>query len=181
MLSLVALTSLGMLATQFLVFMRTDVYFLLQDLSGCRNMYGDASAYARHLALRLLRRPSPDPLTVLERRALRTYAVLLVAGTAACLGVAFAVTCRRRYAARPGRGRAGRPRGSALRAGRRGGAAVRGRVPGALGAGLVAQARPARATRPAPPERGTGRRSGLCVGAGRQLLDESGPLLGAHP
>ncbi|MBB2749066.1 UNVERIFIED_ORG: hypothetical protein FHR35_008978 [Microbispora rosea subsp. rosea] len=94
-LSLVALTSLGMLATQFLVFMRTDVYFLLQDLSGCRNMYGDASAYARHLALRLLRRPSPDPLAGLpqrERRALRAYAVLLVAGTAACLGVAFAVT-----------------------------------------------------------------------------------------
>lgn len=94
-LSLVALTSLGMLATQFLVFMRTDVYFLLQDLSGCRNMYGDASAYVRHLALRLLRRPSPDPLAGLprpERRALRMYAVLLVVGTAACLGVAFAVT-----------------------------------------------------------------------------------------
>ncbi|WP_169981140.1 hypothetical protein [Microbispora sp. H10836] len=94
-LSLVALTSLGMLATQFLVFMRTDVYFLLQDLSGCRDMYGDASAYVRHLALRLLRRPSPDPLAGLprrERRALRTYAVLLVVGTAACLGVAFAVT-----------------------------------------------------------------------------------------
>ncbi|MEU6424815.1 hypothetical protein ABZ860_02880 [Microbispora sp. NPDC046973] len=94
-LSLVALTSLGMLATQFLVFMRTDVYFLLQDLTGCRNMYGDASAYARHLVLRLLRRPSPDPLAGLprrERRALRAYALLLVAGTAACLGVAFAVT-----------------------------------------------------------------------------------------
>ncbi|WP_211590409.1 hypothetical protein [Microbispora sp. H11081] len=94
-LSMVALTSLGMLARQFLVFMRTDVYFLLQDLSGCRNMYGDASAYVRHLALRLLRRPSPDPLARLprkERRALRAYALLLVAGTAACLGVAFAVT-----------------------------------------------------------------------------------------
>ncbi|GAB3145489.1 hypothetical protein [Microbispora hainanensis] len=94
-LSLVALTSLTMLATQFLVFMRTDVYFLLQDLSGCRNMYGDASAYVRHLALRSLRRPSPDPLAGLprrERRSLRAYAALLVVGTTACLGVAFAVT-----------------------------------------------------------------------------------------
>ncbi|MBX6383055.1 MAG: hypothetical protein IRZ07_08775 [Microbispora sp.] len=94
-LSLVALTSLTMLATQFLVFMRTDVYFLLQDLSGCRNMYGDSSAYIRHLALRLLRRPSSDPLAGLprrERRSLRAYAALLVVGTTVCLGVAFAVT-----------------------------------------------------------------------------------------
>ncbi|KAA9376420.1 hypothetical protein F5972_23685 [Microbispora cellulosiformans] len=94
-LSLVTLTSASMLTTQFLVFMRTDVYFLLQDLTGCRNMYGDATAYARHLALRLLGRPSPDPLAGLprrERRSLRAYAVLMVVGTAVCLGAAFAVT-----------------------------------------------------------------------------------------
>ncbi|MFC4586283.1 hypothetical protein [Sphaerisporangium corydalis] len=94
-LSLIALTSITMLATQFLVFMRTDVYFLLQDLTGCRNMYRDASAYFRHLALRALARPSRDPLAALprrERRSLRGYTVLLVAGTTACLGVAFTVT-----------------------------------------------------------------------------------------
>ncbi|MFC0865353.1 hypothetical protein ACFHYQ_23965 [Sphaerimonospora cavernae] len=94
-LSLIVLTSLTMLATQFLVFMRTDVYFLLQDLMGCRNMYGDASAYFRHLALRMLGRPSRDPLAGLpsrERRNLRVYTVLLVVGTAICLGVALTVT-----------------------------------------------------------------------------------------
>ncbi|RGA04119.1 hypothetical protein DI270_015500 [Microbispora triticiradicis] len=94
-LSLVTLTSVSMLTTQFLVFMRTDVYFLLQDLTGCRNMYGDATAYARHRVLRLLGRPTPDPLAGLprrERRSLRAYAVLMVVGTVVCLGVAFAVT-----------------------------------------------------------------------------------------
>ncbi|MFB9722435.1 hypothetical protein [Planobispora longispora] len=56
------LTTLTMPAMQFLIFMRTDVYFVLQDVTGCRDPYGDASAYARHLARRVLRRPSDDPL-----------------------------------------------------------------------------------------------------------------------
>ena len=108
--SLIAATSL---APQFLVFMRTDLYFVLQDLSGCRNLYADGGAYLRYRG-RLLasmttgrrwraRRaaqpvddgePRVDPSAALparERRGVRWYAVLLLVGTAACLAVAATV------------------------------------------------------------------------------------------
>jgi len=95
-LSVILLTEIGALSTQLLVFMRTDVYFLVQDLARCRNMYGDAAAYLGHLAatvLRRRRRPNPlDAMNPTERRNLRLYAVLLLAGTAACVSVAFAIT-----------------------------------------------------------------------------------------
>lgn len=78
------------LTFQLMVFMRTDVYFVLQDLTGCRDLYGDGRAHARHLAGRLLRRRTPDadPIRKLppaERRAVRVYSVGQVAGTALCL------------------------------------------------------------------------------------------------
>ncbi|MGW7298236.1 hypothetical protein [Streptomyces sp. NPDC054829] len=81
---------------QCLVFTRTDLYFVLQDLTGCRDLYGDGRAYARHLLRRLLRRPgATDPSTRLpahERRAVRVYSVVLVVGTALCLAFMAAVT-----------------------------------------------------------------------------------------
>lgn len=96
----VALISLLGLIPQFLMFMRTDLYFLLQDLAGCRNLYGDGSAYVRWWGTRLVRwstrstnRPR-DPsllLPVRERRAVRCYAAFLLLGTAACLAVAATV------------------------------------------------------------------------------------------
>ncbi|MET7475656.1 hypothetical protein ABZT17_15005 [Streptomyces sp. NPDC005648] len=78
------------LTFQLMVFMRTDVYFVLQDLTGCRDLYGDGRAHARHLARRLLRRegPAADPSRTLpptERRAVRIYSTVLVVGTALCL------------------------------------------------------------------------------------------------
>lgn len=82
---------------EFLVFMRTDVYFALQDLTGCRNLYGDASAYLRHLGARLIGRRPPNPLAGLratERRVSRAYAVLLVVGTGGCLVLAYYVYTR---------------------------------------------------------------------------------------
>jgi putative peptide zinc metalloprotease protein len=90
--------SLLCLLPQCLVFMRTDLYYLLQDLSGCRNLYADGSAYLRWWVLRTrnrLRSTPLDPsrsLPARERRAVRAYAMLLLAGTAACLGVALTVT-----------------------------------------------------------------------------------------
>ena len=89
------LLSLTLIPAQFLVFMRTDLYFVLQDLAGCADLYADGSAYLRHLAgrpVRRLRRAAPreDPsvhLAARERRAIRAYAVILVAGTVACLAV----------------------------------------------------------------------------------------------
>ena len=92
LLSVLVLTELGCLLAQFLLFMRTDVYFLLQDVTGCRNLYGDSAAYLRHL---IGLRRGPDPLAKLPRRervSVRLYAVLLVIGTGACLGYAAAVT-----------------------------------------------------------------------------------------
>ncbi|GAA0384067.1 hypothetical protein GCM10009530_38690 [Microbispora corallina] len=89
-LSIVALTEMTGLALQFLVFMRTDLYFVLQDLSGCRDLYADAGAHLRHLARRLAGRPSEDPLRLLrplERRFVRIYSGVVLTGTAACLAV----------------------------------------------------------------------------------------------
>ncbi|MBY8871438.1 hypothetical protein K7640_06215 [Micromonospora sp. PLK6-60] len=97
LLAAVGLLSLTLVPAQFLVFMRTDAYFVLQDLTGCANLYADGSAYARHLGRRVLRRggPGEDPsrrLTPRERVAVRVYTVVLVVGTIACLAVAALVT-----------------------------------------------------------------------------------------
>ncbi|MFF4896973.1 hypothetical protein [Streptomyces sp. NPDC001068] len=84
---------------QCMVFTRTDLYFVLQDVTGCRNLYGDGLAHARYRFRRLLRGPRAvpdgDPSTRLpphERRAVRLYSVVLVAGTALCLAFMAAVT-----------------------------------------------------------------------------------------
>ncbi|WP_328583398.1 hypothetical protein [Streptomyces sp. NBC_00370] len=87
---------------QLMVFTRTDLYFVLQDLTGCRDLYGDGLAYARYAfrrAVRFGRTGGPgtaaDPSSRLpahERRAVRVYSVVLVVGTAACLTFLAAVT-----------------------------------------------------------------------------------------
>jgi putative peptide zinc metalloprotease protein len=96
----VAETLLGLLA-QFMVFMRTDIYFVLLDLTGCANLYADSSGFLRYLGGRLTRRvthaggPNLDPsreYPAPQRHAVRLYSVVLLAGTAACLGVEFAVS-----------------------------------------------------------------------------------------
>jgi putative peptide zinc metalloprotease protein len=85
------------LPVELLVFMRTDIYFLLQDLTGCMNLYSDGSDYFWYLigiaAYRArLRADQPaDPsleLDLRERRAVRIYSVVLPLGTVACLAVA---------------------------------------------------------------------------------------------
>ncbi|MFC7382306.1 hypothetical protein [Sphaerisporangium rhizosphaerae] len=88
--AIVVLTQIDALSFQFLVFMRTDLYFVAQDLAGCRNLYGDGVAYGRFLIGRLARRGGANPLAGFPRRervAVRLYTVLLVVGTAACLTV----------------------------------------------------------------------------------------------
>ncbi|MEQ4301645.1 hypothetical protein ABNF97_09675 [Plantactinospora sp. B6F1] len=95
--AIVLLSEVLLLAPQLLIFMRTDLYFVLQDLTRSRNLYADGSAFATYLAGRLWRRSAAidDPSRQLprgERRAVRGYTVLLVVGTAACLGVAVGVS-----------------------------------------------------------------------------------------
>ncbi|MFA3875053.1 hypothetical protein ABS735_15345 [Streptomyces sp. MMCC 100] len=102
---------------QCMVFTRTDLYFVLQDLTGCRDLYGDGLAYARYRFRRSVRsvrsvrslrrgarawaakragRPRDDDpsarLPAHERRAVRLYSVVLVVGTAVCLTFMAAVT-----------------------------------------------------------------------------------------
>ncbi|MER6226364.1 hypothetical protein ABT189_38450 [Streptomyces sp900105755] len=99
LLAAVLLLALLPLPFQFMVFTRTDLYFVLQDLTGCRDLYGDGLAYARYV-FRLTRRgpggsAAGDPSVRLpphERRAVRLYSVVLVAGTVACLAFMAAVT-----------------------------------------------------------------------------------------
>jgi hypothetical protein len=89
------------LPIQFMVFMRTDVYFVLQDLTRCPNLYADGSAYLRYLGKRATRhvrhvaRPYPDPSSGYppsQRRAVRVYSLVLLAGTAICLAVELIVS-----------------------------------------------------------------------------------------
>jgi putative peptide zinc metalloprotease protein len=97
LLAFVMVLALLQLPYQFLVFMRTDVYFVLQELTRCRDLHGDGRAYVRYMARRLTRRnggaadPSLD-LPPHERRAVRAYSVVLVAGTALCLAAMAAFT-----------------------------------------------------------------------------------------
>ena len=98
----VALLALLPLPWQCMLFMRTDLYFVLQDLTGCHNLYADGGAYVRHrarTAWRALRRsagaPPPDPSAALppaERRTVRGYALVLVVGSLLSLLVAALVT-----------------------------------------------------------------------------------------
>lgn len=97
LLAAVALLSLSLVPAQFLVFMRTDLYFVLQDVAGCANLYADGSAYARHVAGRLVRRTTSDDdpsrrLPRRERIAVRSYTVVLVVGTLTCLAVELLVS-----------------------------------------------------------------------------------------
>jgi hypothetical protein len=92
----VAVTLIG-LTMQFMVFMRTDVYFVLQDLTGCANLYADGSAYLRFLGRRAIRRArhAADPSVSYppaQRRAVRVYSLVLLAGTTICLAIEFAVS-----------------------------------------------------------------------------------------
>ncbi|MEU0034951.1 hypothetical protein [Streptomyces sp. NPDC006333] len=95
-LAAVALLALLPLPFQLMVFMRTDLYFVLQDLTRCRDLYGDGVAFSKYAARRVLRRASaPDPsleLPVHERRAVRVYSAVLVVGTTLCLAFLAAVT-----------------------------------------------------------------------------------------
>ena len=89
------------LPTQCMVFMRTDLYFVLQDLTRCANLYADGSVYLRYLGRRILQRVMPgrelpaDPsgsYPPAQRRAVRGYSVILLAGTVICLGIEFVVS-----------------------------------------------------------------------------------------
>jgi putative peptide zinc metalloprotease protein len=101
LLAAAALESLLLVPVQLLIFMRTDVYFLVQDIAGCANLYADGSAHVRYLtrrmwgAIRRTRSSAPSPADALpsrERRAVHAYSWLLLSGTAAAIAVAAGIT-----------------------------------------------------------------------------------------
>ncbi|WP_329494963.1 hypothetical protein [Kitasatospora herbaricolor] len=101
-LSALALLSLLQIPFQAMVFLRTDLYFVLQDLTRCRDLHGDGAAYAHHLARlaghRLRRRSGPRPadpsrgLPAGERRVVRAYSAVLALGGASALAGLLRVT-----------------------------------------------------------------------------------------
>jgi len=92
-LALASLIALLGVVEQFLFYMRTDVYLVVQELAGCKNLFGDATEYLRYLAGRLARRSAParpSPLAGLppaERRPVRLYAAVVLAGCVATVPV----------------------------------------------------------------------------------------------
>jgi putative peptide zinc metalloprotease protein len=105
------------IAYQFEVFMRTDLYFVLQDLARCKNLYADAVQFLRFSLRVKLAWVSgwpapPDPTAELpahERRPVRIYSRFMVLGSVLALAlfalyqgpiiVALAVGSARRIAA----------------------------------------------------------------------------------
>ncbi|WP_143044046.1 hypothetical protein [Nonomuraea jiangxiensis] len=90
------LTALLSLPLQALIYMRTDLYFVLRDLLRCKDLFGDGLGYVRHLLARAVfpfrKRGSPvtDPTAELpahERRAVRIYALALGVGSSITLTV----------------------------------------------------------------------------------------------
>jgi putative peptide zinc metalloprotease protein len=86
--------SLGLwlgIAYEFAIYMRTDIYFVVQELLKCKNLYADAADHLRYAAARVLRRaPRADPrlkLPAHERGPVRLYSGLMLAGTVVSLAI----------------------------------------------------------------------------------------------
>ncbi|WP_412538894.1 hypothetical protein R8Z50_23935 [Longispora sp. K20-0274] len=76
--------------SQWALFLRTDGYFLVQDLSGCRNLYGDAGRLLRHWARR---GPDPRPgLPPRERGIVSGYAPFMAVGAVLTVGAFLVVS-----------------------------------------------------------------------------------------
>ena len=79
---------------QFELYMRTDVYFVVQDLLGCKRLFDDATAYLSYVAARHLSRARgvgrEDPrrsIPAAERRPVTYYAWFVLVGSTATLSL----------------------------------------------------------------------------------------------
>jgi hypothetical protein len=96
--AVLAITVLGA-AAQLLLFTRTDLYFLVQDLAGTRNLYAHARQYLRYRTAQILdphggpaRKDPTSTLPTRERRIVLIYTPILLCGTAVCLAIAMTIT-----------------------------------------------------------------------------------------
>jgi putative peptide zinc metalloprotease protein len=77
------------IAGEFALYMRTDAYFVLQEILRCRNLYADSWRYVGYLTqlVRSRRRADLKPvdptldIPAAERRPVRLYAALMMLGT----------------------------------------------------------------------------------------------------
>lgn len=95
-LSVTAALAILAIPFQFMVFTRTDLYFVLQDLTKSTSLHADGAAYLRHLFSRAahaanpaaVRRPDPTrPQPRHQRRVIRGYSAVLLTGVTACVAV----------------------------------------------------------------------------------------------
>ncbi len=80
---------------EFFLFMRTDIYYVAATFFNCKNMLNDTRVFLRNQRARLGSRvPIVDQSGIppIERRAIRTYAVLYLAGIAWAFGSLLCVT-----------------------------------------------------------------------------------------
>lgn len=83
------------LAWQLYFFLRTDLYYVVAGLLRCKNLMGDTETLLANQVRRLLRRRGlvdQSHIPVRERRVIRAYAAVWVAGRIAALFVLVAIT-----------------------------------------------------------------------------------------
>jgi putative peptide zinc metalloprotease protein len=80
---------------QFFLFVRTDFYFVIANLLNCRNLLKDTEGFLRNQLARIVPFVRPVDQSAIpesERRVIRAYSVLWVAGRILAFTVLFAVT-----------------------------------------------------------------------------------------
>lgn len=67
---------------QFLLFIRTDLYYAISNLFGCRNLYGDSWSFVLNNFLRLFKgKREKLQIPEKEQRVVRIYAPLMLVAT----------------------------------------------------------------------------------------------------
>lgn len=78
---------------QFLMFVRTDFYYVVAAAFDCKNLMGDTEVFLRNLAARVVERPPVDQshIPAGERRVIRLYSLVWLAGRALAFAFLFMV------------------------------------------------------------------------------------------
>lgn len=89
--SVIILTNFFIILGEFELYTRTDVYFVLQDLLRCKNLFHDGMSYAKYILSRILpqwfheENPLPQ-LPLHEQKSVKLYTVIAVLGSFFALG-----------------------------------------------------------------------------------------------
>lgn len=73
---------------QFRFYMQTDIYYVVTNYLGCRDLIGDTKAFLRGIGLPLIGRKSEEPgLSGRQRRIIRAYSVFYLIGVGVTIAV----------------------------------------------------------------------------------------------